>query len=175
MLKVVKGEQVILKGKLTIENARLIFKNFSGKEGKYNREGDRNFCVVLDDVDAAQMMADGWNVKWTKPNEEYDSIPYISVKVSFKKFKPTIVLIAETDGETIGKRTLDEDELNILDYTHILKADIIISPYNYDVGGKTGVTAYLSSLYATFEVDPLELKYKDIPDTAMSSFEIDED
>ena len=174
MLKVVKGEQVILKGKLTIENARLIFKNFSGKEGKYNREGDRNFCVVLEDEEAAQMMSDGWNIKWTKPNAEYDSIPYISVKVSFKKFKPTIVLIAETDGETIGKRTLDEDELNILDYTHILKADIIISPYNYDVGGKTGVTAYLSSLYATFEVDPLELKYKDIPDTAMSSFEIDE-
>ena len=172
MLKVVKGEQTILKGKLTIENARLIFKNFSGKEGKYNREGDRNFCIMLSDQDAAQMMSDGWNVKWTKAKDDYDPMPYSSVKVSYKKFKPTIVLIAESNGETIGKRTLEEEELNILDYTYILKADVIISPYNYDIGGKTGVTAYLSSLYATFEVDPLEMKYKDIPDTAISTFEM---
>ena len=36
--------------KLVIDNARLIFKNFSGKGDNYNREGDRNFAVIIDDI-----------------------------------------------------------------------------------------------------------------------------
>ena len=34
--------------KLVIDNARLIFKNFSGKGDNYNREGDRNFAVIIE-------------------------------------------------------------------------------------------------------------------------------
>ena len=163
----------MVKDKVTFENARIIFKNFSGKEGKYNREGDRNFCILLSDQDAAELMAAGWYIKWTKPREDsdYEPAPYITVKVSYKKNKPTVVLIAESNDEIIGKRSLSEEDLPILDYTYIIRADIVISPYNYDIGGKTGVAAYLYSLYATFEVDPLEMKYKDIPDTALSAFE----
>ena len=32
---------------LTFENAKLIFKNFKGEKTQFNREGNKNFCVVV--------------------------------------------------------------------------------------------------------------------------------
>ena len=69
-----------------MEGVKIIFRNFSGKEGQYNREGDRNFAVLLDDGVAETMAADGWNVKWLKPREDDEDEkeqPYLAVSLNF--------------------------------------------------------------------------------------------
>ena len=125
-----------------VEDAQLVFRNFTGKEGQYNAAGDRNFAVVLPLEVAEEMLKDGWNVKFFKPQEEGD-IPeaYISVSVNFKNRPPRVVTL--TSG---GRTQLDENTVEVLDYADIRTADLIARGYDWEVGGKTGTKAYLQTL-----------------------------
>lgn len=145
-------------GTLVMEDARIIFRNFQGKEGQYNREGDRNFCVLLDHKTADDMAADGWNIKTLKPREEGDEPqPYIQVSVNFKGRPPRIVMVTSR-----GRTDLGEDECEFLDWADIRSVDLIIRPYEWTVNGKTGIKAYLKSIFVTIEEDYLELKYAEL-------------
>ena len=150
---------------VVIENARIRFKNFSGKAGRFNQEGNRNFCVLLEDGLAEMLKEEGWAVKYLKPlDEEEAPQAYLQVSVKFSNIPPKVVLVSSR-GQTI----LDESTISTLDYADLAKVDIILRPYNWEVRGETGVKAYLKTMYATLDEDPLELKYADAPDSAMSS------
>lgn len=45
--------------KLAIDNARIIFKNFTGKDDKFGREGDRSFSIVIEDDTLTDPMCSG--------------------------------------------------------------------------------------------------------------------
>lgn len=148
-------------GHITIEDARIIFRNFAGKEGQFNREGDRNFAVLLDDAKLIKVLEkDGWNIKHLKPREEGDEPqPYLQVSVNFDGRPPKVAIITSR-----GRTNLGEKEVEMLDWADIRTLDLIIRPYNWNVNGKTGIKAYLQSLFATIEEDELELKYADLDD-----------
>lgn len=142
---------------VVMEGVRIIFRNFTGKEGQYNREGDRNFAVLLDEVTAGAMAEDGWNVKVLRPredDEEQTPQPYLPVSVNFKGRPPRIVLITSR-----GRTHLDESNVEMLDWADILNVDLIVRPYEWVVNDKTGIKAYLQALYVTIQEDPLEIKY----------------
>jgi hypothetical protein len=155
---------------ILFEDARIIFRNFAGKEGKFNREGDRNFCVLLDNDLATQLDTDGWNVKALKAREEGDpDQPYMQVSVSFKGRPPKVVMITSR-----GRTDLTEDEIDLLDWADILQVDLIIRPYTWEVGGKGGIKAYLKSIFVTIEEDALDLKYADVEEIPSRSGRVTE-
>lgn len=149
----------------TLENVKIQFRNFAGKAGTYNAEGNRNFAIFLDEDISAQMAEDGWNVKYLNPREEGEMPQaYLTVKVNFRGRPPRLFMVTSRN-----KTQLDEDSAMLLDFADIQSSDVIISPYHYDVNGKTGVTAYLQAIYCTIREDYLSLKYADVPDSAQSS------
>lgn len=138
------------------ENCRIIFRNFSGEQSQYNRAGDRNFCVVIDDKEVAdRMAADGWNVKHLPPLDEgEDETSYLPVAVSYRNQPPSIYIISSR-----GRTPLDESMVDMLDYADIENVDLIVNPYNWEVNGKAGVKAYVKTMYVTIHEDVLAKKY----------------
>ena len=150
---------------ITIEGARLLFRNFAGREGDYNPKGRRNFCVILDPDLARILEKDGWNIRWTKPRDDYDDpAPYMQVAVAFDLWPPTVVMITSR-----GKTKLDEESVSELDYADIETVDLIIRGSNWKrPDGTKGIKGYLKSLYATLVKDELEEKYHNTPENAVA-------
>jgi hypothetical protein len=139
----------------TLEDITIAFRNFAGKEDVYNRAGDRNFAILLDETAARNMEQDGWNVKYLREREEGDGQQaYIQVAVSYKNRPPKVCMITSK-----GMTYLSEAEVELLDWADIETADATLSPYDWAVNGKSGTKAYLHALYVKIEEDYLQSKW----------------
>lgn len=165
-------------GTVTIEDAKIIFNNFRGLPTTYNVAGNRNFSVVLSPEDAEMLSQDGWAVKFPEPDKEgNERRPHMKVTLKYRSREgrelkpPRIVMISSR-----GRQNLGEDEVEVLDFVDILKADMTIRPYIWDKNDGS-ISAYLKTLYVTIEEDELDRKYAEVPDVAkpVSSSDFDEE
>ena len=147
---------------ISIENARIGFRNFSGRGDMYNAEGQRNFCVFLDDETAEVLSNDGWNVKWPKNRTEDDNRqPFLQVSIKFSPYPPNIVMISQSGG----KQKLTEETISLLDDADIENVDIRIRPYHWTLkDGRTGIKAYVKDMYVVIQEDPFAYKYAAPPE-----------
>lgn len=151
------------RGIVQIDGARIIYRNFSGRGTQYNREGDRNFCVVIEDQETADKLIDeGFNVKIKQPREEGEN-PFMYMKVNVKyhpktsdlaRLNPTAVLISGRN-----RNTLDEESICCLDSIDIANVDMDLSGSNWKIQDRSGRSAYLSKIYVTQEIDRFASRY----------------
>ena len=143
------------KGILQIDDARIIYRNFAGAASKFNREGDRNFSIVIPDQEMADALVnEGWNVKIKAPREDGD-VPFMTlpVKVKFNDRGPNVYL---QTGNRMNR--LDEDSIACLDQIDIVSVDLDVRPYDWVLyegtkDEKRGRSAYLQSIKVVQDVD----------------------
>lgn len=146
---------------LQIDDAKLIFKNFEGRGDWFNREGDRNFSILIEDPNTADaLVREGWNVK-IKPGRDEDEGPFmrLPVKVKFTDYGPNVYLVT---GDR--RNELDEESISCLDNIDIESVDLDIRPYDWEVNGRTGRTAYLQSMQVVQRIDRFAAKYASMQD-----------
>lgn len=150
------------KGRLQIDDARITWKNFRGEGSRYNRDGDRNFTLIIDDEEVYDALANDvnkygatWNVKRRPPRDE-DDLPFmtLSVKVKFNDYGPRIFL---KSGDRVVK--LDEGSVECLDNIDIESVNLDIRPYDDEINGKGFRAAYLESMEVIQNIDRFSAKY----------------
>ena len=150
------------RGILQIDDARLVFRNFSGRKDDYNKEGERNFSVVIPNPELADKLQNdvnkygvGWNVKIKPPREEGDTpFMYMKVKIAFNDRGPAIYL---RSGDNV--RRLDEESVSTLDNVDIQSVDLDIRPYDGDGHFGPFRTAYLHSMEVVQNIDRISARY----------------
>lgn len=144
---------------INIEGAIVIWKNFSGERDKFN-PGKRGFSVVIDDAAMAkELRNEGWNVKdrplqeGADPSEQEWTLP---VKLNMNRYTQVWLIVGN------HKTLLDENTVAQLDVVDIVNCDISIRPYEWEMGGRTGITAYVDSMYVTIRENKFAEKYADL-------------
>lgn len=159
----------------TIKRAKIRWRNFAGRQERFNAEGDRNFTIFLTPHDSERLTEIGLNVKTLPPKEEgQDPLDFLKVKVNFRGRPPRLVLVTHR-----GRTQLDQDTAGLLDTAEIKRietpdgrieemVDLILSPYWWEneQAGTGGIAVSVKSLYMTIVEDELEMMYGDLPEAS---------
>lgn len=145
-------------GVIEVRNAKITFRNFEGREAKYNNRGSKNFVIVIEDENVAnKLSSEGWNVKpFSTPNDDGKFNYKWPVAVSFSKRPPKIVKVINNK-----QFIMDEESIKDLDYAVLDRVDVAINPYHWTKDdGSTGIKAYLKTLYVTIRPEDFEEDYR---------------
>lgn len=145
------------RGIVQIDDAKIIYRNFSGAATKFNREGDRNFAIMIPDNETADaFVKEGWNIKVKTRGADDDPFMFLPVKVKFNGNSPRVYL------RTGSRRNrLDEESICCLDDIDIERVDLDIRPYDWEVNGKHGRTAYLQGAEIFQRLDRFTARFEE--------------
>lgn len=161
------------RGILQIDDARIIYRNFAGRGDKYNREGDRNFSVIITDESIKDELLNdvneygaAWNVKIKPPREEGETpFMYLPVKLKFREFDKNGRKLPKPIGPDLYLRTgtnlnkIDFEDIAMFDDIDIETVHMDIRPYDDVISGKAFRSAYLQSICIVQKLDRFAARY----------------
>lgn len=138
-------------GNLRVENAVVIYRNFSGAPTNFNPQGGkRTFCLCLPNQWAEILKQEGWNIK-ERQFEDGDVLQYTEIVVNENStYPPHLYLISEF----MGKKTLNllpPELYKKLDQDMIVGLDMEIHPFEHGRGVAGAKKGYLKNLWATLQ------------------------
>lgn len=155
-LTIVEANREFPNGYLEIDDARILWPNFEGRGDRFNKQGDRNFHLVIPDQETANALLQdtnefgaAWNVKIKQRDDGEPPFMHMMVKVKFNNRGPNVYLQS-------GKKKirLNEETIKMLDDIDIVSCDMDIRPYDGEMAtGQPFRTAYLSSLLVRQRMD----------------------
>lgn len=132
----------------------------------YQNAGYKTRIKTASQQKAQELSNLGWKVYYNSQTQPEDVEEfYMPVKVAFNDRGPHIFLV--TNGKAIK---LDEDTVSRLDRISMPRVSLDIRPYDWEVNGKTGRSAYLVSMEVEIDTDRISAKW-DIQDDDEAPFE----
>ena len=178
--------ELLINGNLNVENAVMIYKNFSGKPTRVNPAGGkRTFSLALNKEFAERLSDMGWNVKVKEVRDqlvegemtrtvswqdyvasyqtEFDhALIYTEIVVNENsEYPPKIYKVSEFNGEKT-MALVPADQWYRMDESELTNIDVSIHPYTHgrSIANPDAKKGYLKTLYATAApVDPFGGKY----------------
>lgn len=166
--------ELLINGNLNVENAAMIYKNFTGKPTFVNPQGGkRTFSLALN-KDFGQRLSDmGWNVKvkevrdqleegektktvsWQDYETTYSTVfdhalIYTEIVVNEdSEYPPKIYKVSEFNGEKT-MALIPPEQWYRLDESELINVDVAIHPYTHgrSVMNPNAKKGYLKSMYA---------------------------
>lgn len=166
--------ELLINGNLNVENAAMIYKNFSGNPTRFNPAGGkRTFALVLSDEYAPRLNDMGWNIKVKEVRDQrvddevsrtvswndYDSsyrgefdhaLIYTEVVVNENSdYPPKIYKVSEFNGEK-SMALMPPDQWYRLDNEELVNMDVVIHPYMHgrSIANPDAKKGYLKTMYA---------------------------
>lgn len=139
---------------ISIEGARVRYRDLSGNPSKFNKSGQRNITIELEMEEALQLQDLGYNVRFPgldKDGEERAPLLKIVVMKFSKVFR------VNSKNQTI--RHLEEHEIGDLQFYRLVNVDLTFYGRSYDVGGNKGLSATLSKGFFDVEESYFDQKY----------------
>ncbi|MBO7450448.1 MAG: hypothetical protein J6U54_08760 [Clostridiales bacterium] len=158
-------------GKRTIINGVPVkYHNFAGVKTDYNREGDVNFEIIIDEETALNMMEDGWYIKI---NEDDLGRKEYRIKIRLGEFGDPQVFIIGDDGKAIP---FNRGQWKRIDRMTISYVDVEFhqSRKTFMHDGHEYYSAYADNLFVNIVENSLYKKYGIAPDYADDEMGLDD-
>ena len=155
---------------INIYDGEIAYSNFSGRPTQFNPNGGvRTVTFVIPPDIADSLIADGWHIR-EQIFDDGTSRFLLEAKITFKtrtgQIRDPKIFIIRNDGVI----HITEDTVSTLDRMEIVNAEAVIGPFYWDWGGKSGITAYVNSLYITVKENPIDEKYRMMINNMNDSF-----